>query len=226
MGTTIPPRATTTGSASRRRSRNSPMSNSRRASRPATRKRTTSARSSPSPASYRPVPRGRTGSSAPGATSPHTGRVDVGPGQRRQRGGTQDHRAASLRAQEPARRRLQIVRPPGAPRKPPRGDAGGSVTGGFSRAPLHQAIGAVNRQPLAGGLPESHPGPGLTFTAAGWLVHPVLAGQAGYGPVSDEPRPFGKRPFAPNGQGACRGVASSQTPRKVSKVGLDGLART
>jgi len=68
----VPPRATTTGSASRRRSRNSPMSNPRRASRPATRKRTASARSSPSPASYRPVPTGRTGSSAPCATSPHT----------------------------------------------------------------------------------------------------------------------------------------------------------
>src|SRR3984885_12482513 len=39
IGTTIPPRATTSGSASRRRSRSSPRSNSRRASRPATRKK-------------------------------------------------------------------------------------------------------------------------------------------------------------------------------------------
>src|ERR1022692_1597038 len=39
IGTIIPPRPTTSGSASRRRSRSSPMSNSRRASRPTTRKK-------------------------------------------------------------------------------------------------------------------------------------------------------------------------------------------
>ena len=39
IGMTIPPRATTSGSASRRRSRSSPISNSRRASRPATKKK-------------------------------------------------------------------------------------------------------------------------------------------------------------------------------------------
>jgi hypothetical protein len=39
IGTTIPPTATTSGSATRRRSRNSPRSNSRRASRPATKKK-------------------------------------------------------------------------------------------------------------------------------------------------------------------------------------------
>jgi hypothetical protein len=45
------------------------------------------------------------------------GRVDVGPGQRRQRGGQQDRRAASLGAQEPAKRRLQPPRPHRAQRK-------------------------------------------------------------------------------------------------------------
>ena len=39
MGTTIPPRATASGNASHRRSRSSPIPNSRRASRPATRKK-------------------------------------------------------------------------------------------------------------------------------------------------------------------------------------------
>ena len=39
IGTIIPPRPTTSGSVSRRRSRSSPMSNSRRASSPTTRKK-------------------------------------------------------------------------------------------------------------------------------------------------------------------------------------------
>jgi|SRR5271165_6199794 len=50
--------------------------------------------------------------------------------------------AAGLRAQEPAKRRLQVLRPHPAQRNRHL-EAPGSVTGEFSRAPLHQAIGAA-----------------------------------------------------------------------------------
>jgi hypothetical protein len=70
-GTTSPPRPAATGSASRRRSRSSPMSNSRRASRPKTKKKnvisplfTHSRRSSDTP-----LPASRTDSRAPQTAS-------------------------------------------------------------------------------------------------------------------------------------------------------------
>ena len=84
------------------------------------------------------------------------GRVDVGPCQRRERGGRQDHRATGLRAQKPAKRRLQVLRPHRAQRNR-HPEAPGSVTGEFSRAPLHQAIGAATaRQPLASRAQRAH----------------------------------------------------------------------
>ena len=138
MGTTIPPSATTRGSASRRRS---PMSNSRRASQ----------------AGHQEEERHQPGvhpalpaiCQAPCAGPDHqlgvpcrgiSGWVDVGPGQRRQGGGQQDRRAARLGAQEPAKRRLQVLRPHRARGKPRGGPAGLGHSRILSRAaPAHDA---------------------------------------------------------------------------------------
>ena len=112
----IRPRATTSGRSRLRRSRSSPKSNSRRALRPATRKKNAispefiepcqlSARPGPGPNGQHRVPRTRI-----------PARIDVGPGQRRDRRSQQDGGAAGLGPQ-PAKRRFQAPRPRGAQRK-------------------------------------------------------------------------------------------------------------
>ena len=104
-----------TGSAARRRSRSSPMSNSRRASSPTTKKknvmrppftqwrRSWATRERPEPDRQRGAPHRLV-----------RRRVEIDPQQRRQRGAQQHGGAAGLGAQELAQRRLQVARPGGA----------------------------------------------------------------------------------------------------------------
>ena len=133
---------------------------------------------SPSPASYRPRPARRIGPQlgVPGRRVP--GRVDVRPGQRRSRGGQQDRRAAGLRMEESAKRRLQPRRPQRTQEEPRGGGADLGHSRILSRAaqPGHRPAAPVNRKPA--GCPIRAWGPcgahsSSSSLTARWIPRPA-----------------------------------------------------